>query len=75
MAREGLPQSLLQGGASYVQVAYRKNLSVTANGMEQSHRRLQKAVRQFVDEHIYPDAQERELDGKRPSQSVLDKMA
>ena len=48
---------------------------MTANGMEQSHRRLQKAVRQFVDEHIYPDAQERELDGKRPSQSVLDKMA
>ncbi|TFK87968.1 peroxisomal acyl-CoA-dehydrogenase [Polyporus arcularius HHB13444] len=42
---------------------------------KESHRRLQKAVREFVDEHIYPDAQERELDGKRPSQSVLDKMA
>ncbi|EJF64663.1 peroxisomal acyl-CoA-dehydrogenase [Dichomitus squalens LYAD-421 SS1] len=42
---------------------------------KESHRKLQKAVRQFVDEYIYPDAQERELDGKRPSQSVLDKMA
>ena len=48
---------------------------MTASGMGQSHRRLQKAVREFVDEYIYPDAQERELDGKRPSQSVLDKMA
>ena len=75
MAHGGLPQSLLQGGASYIEVAYRKNLSVTASGMGQSHRRLQKAVREFVDEYIYPDAQERELDGKRPSQSVLDKMA
>ena len=58
-----------------VQIVPRKNLSVTASGMGQSHRRLQKAVRQFVDQYIYPDAQERELDGKRPSQSVLDKMA
>ena len=41
----------------------------------QSHRKLHKAVREFVDNIIYPDAQERELDGKRPSQSVLDKMA
>ena len=58
-----------------VQISHCKNLSVTASGMGQSHRRLQKAVREFVDEYIYPDAQERELDGKRPSQSVLDKMA
>ena len=40
----------------------------------QSHRQLQKAVREFVDNIIFPDAQERELDGKRPSQDVLDKM-
>lgn len=40
-----------------------------------NHRRFQKAVRKFVDEYIYPDAQARELDGKRPSQSVIDKMA
>ena len=32
-------------------------------------------MRKFVDEVIYPDAQAREEDGKRPSQSVLDAMA
>jgi len=31
-------------------------------------------MRKFVDEIIYPDAQAREEDGKRPSQSVLDAM-
>ena len=41
----------------------------------QSHRRLQKAVREFVDNIIFPDAQLHEADGKRPSQSVLDQMA
>ncbi|TFK46119.1 acyl-CoA dehydrogenase NM domain-like protein [Heliocybe sulcata] len=42
---------------------------------KESHRRLQRAVRKFVDEVIWPDAQAREADGKRPSQSVFDKMA
>ena len=32
-------------------------------------------VRKFFDDVVYPDAQERELDEKRPSQEVLDKMA
>ncbi|KAM5538555.1 hypothetical protein V8D89_007888 [Ganoderma adspersum] len=41
---------------------------------KESHKKLHKAVRDFVDNIVYPDAQERELDGKRPSQSVLDKM-
>ncbi|KAF8532187.1 acyl-CoA dehydrogenase/oxidase [Gautieria morchelliformis] len=41
----------------------------------ESHRRLQKAWRKFVDEVIYPDAQAREEDGKRASQSVMDAMA
>ena len=58
----------------------------------QSHRRLQQAMRKFVQEHIYPDAQvkyfassrdvkcsyvvqAREEDGKRPSISVVQKMA
>ncbi|OBZ72417.1 Isovaleryl-CoA dehydrogenase, mitochondrial [Grifola frondosa] len=41
----------------------------------QNHRQFQRAVRKFIDEVVYPDAQERELDGKRPSQSVFDKMA
>ncbi|KAH7907014.1 acyl-CoA dehydrogenase/oxidase [Hygrophoropsis aurantiaca] len=40
-----------------------------------NHREFQKAMRKFVDENIYEDAQAREEDGKRPSQSVFDKMA
>ncbi|KAL0954473.1 hypothetical protein HGRIS_003443 [Hohenbuehelia grisea] len=40
-----------------------------------NHRTFQKACREFFDEYIYPDAQAREEDGKRPAQSVLDKMA
>ncbi|EIN04041.1 acyl-CoA dehydrogenase, partial [Punctularia strigosozonata HHB-11173 SS5] len=42
---------------------------------KESHRKLQQAMRKFVDEVIYPDAQAREEDGKRPSQEVFDKMA
>ncbi|KAI6008105.1 acyl-CoA dehydrogenase/oxidase [Pisolithus orientalis] len=40
-----------------------------------NHRQFQKAVRLFIDEVVYPDAQAREEDGKRPSQVVFDKMA
>lgn len=36
---------------------------------------MQKAVRKFVDDVIYPDAQAREEDGKRPSLDVIAKMA
>ncbi|TCD64283.1 hypothetical protein EIP91_004291 [Steccherinum ochraceum] len=39
------------------------------------HRTFQRAVRKFFDDHVYPDAQLREQDGKRPSQEVFDKMA
>ncbi|KZT73165.1 acyl-CoA dehydrogenase [Daedalea quercina L-15889] len=41
----------------------------------ENHRQLQRAIRKFMDEVVYPDAQARELDGKRPSQSVVDAMA
>ncbi|CAE6478787.1 unnamed protein product [Rhizoctonia solani] len=40
-----------------------------------NHREFQKAIRKFVDEHVIADGQAREEDGKRISQSVLDKMA
>ncbi|EEH47518.1 uncharacterized protein PADG_03602 [Paracoccidioides brasiliensis Pb18] len=40
-----------------------------------SHRRLQKALRKFVDTHVYPEAQEKELDGTYISQDLVDKMA
>ena len=43
--------------------------------MAQSHKKFQAAMRKFVDEIVYPDAQAREEDGKRPSQSVVDAMA
>ncbi|KAF7795985.1 hypothetical protein EIP86_007154 [Pleurotus ostreatoroseus] len=42
---------------------------------KESHRQLQKAVREFVDDVLYPDAQAREDDGKRPSLDVIAKMA
>ncbi|KAG9017988.1 hypothetical protein FRB90_012713 [Tulasnella sp. 427] len=42
---------------------------------KESHKALQKAIRKFTDEIIVPDAQAREEDGKRISQSVLDAMA
>ncbi|KAG5642429.1 hypothetical protein DXG03_002803 [Asterophora parasitica] len=41
----------------------------------ENHRQFQKEVRLFMDTVIYPDALAREADGKRPSQSVIDKMA
>ena len=40
-----------------------------------SHRKLRKAVREFVDKDIYPEAQEKELDGTYISQELVDKMA
>ncbi|GJE96570.1 acyl-CoA dehydrogenase NM domain-like protein [Phanerochaete sordida] len=42
---------------------------------KESHKKLQEAMRQFVDEVVYPDAQLHEEDGKRPSLEVIDKMA
>ncbi|KAF9485194.1 peroxisomal acyl-CoA-dehydrogenase [Pholiota conissans] len=41
----------------------------------EGHRNFQKAIRAFFDEVVYPDALDREADGKRPSQSVIDKMS
>lgn len=46
-----------------------------ADDFPQSHRKVQQAMRILVDEVVFEDAQERELDGKRVSQSVLDEMA
>jgi alkylation response protein AidB-like acyl-CoA dehydrogenase len=41
----------------------------------ESHRNLQRETRKFVDEHVYPEAQEKELDGTYISQELVDKMA
>lgn len=42
---------------------------------KESHRRLQKALRLFVDEHVYPVAQECEKTGKTIPQHLIDRMA
>jgi hypothetical protein len=41
----------------------------------ESHRKLQKLVRTFVDTHVYPEAQAKEEDGTYISQELVDKMA
>lgn len=41
----------------------------------ESHRRLQKAMRKFTDTYITPEAQEKELSGEWISQELIDKMA
>ena len=43
--------------------------------IKQSHKALQKWMRKFVDEIIIPDAIAREKDGKRCSDSVVQKMS
>ena len=43
--------------------------------IKQSHKALQKWMRKFVDEIIIPDAIARENDGKRCSDSVIQKMS
>lgn len=39
-----------------------------------SHRKLQKELRVFVDKYIYPEAQEKEADGTYVSQELIDRM-
>lgn len=41
----------------------------------ESHRRLQKAMREFTDKYITPEAQAREADGKFISQELIDRMS
>ena len=41
----------------------------------QSHRHFQTAIRTFVDNVVFPDAQARESDGKPPSRYIFDEMA
>lgn len=41
----------------------------------EGHRKLQKALREFVDRDVYPEAQEKERDGTYVSQELTDKMA
>lgn len=40
-----------------------------------SHRALQREIRKFIDEHVTPEAQEKEKSGEYISQELIDKMA
>ncbi|KAJ6010920.1 hypothetical protein N7451_002332 [Penicillium sp. IBT 35674x] len=42
---------------------------------KESHRRLQKAMREFTDKYVTPEAQEKERDGTYISQELIDRMA
>ncbi|KAL2118591.1 hypothetical protein VTJ04DRAFT_8251 [Mycothermus thermophilus] len=42
---------------------------------KESHRRLQKAMREFTDKYVTPEAMERERDGKYISQELLERMS
>lgn len=42
---------------------------------KESHRRLQKAVREFTDKYVTPEAQQKEIDGTYISQELIDRMA
>lgn len=42
---------------------------------DESHERLRRAVREFVDVHLTPEALEKEKDGSFISQDMIDKMA
>lgn len=42
---------------------------------KESHHKLQKACRTFIDEHVVPEAKESELSGKHISQELINKMA
>ncbi|KAJ5097936.1 hypothetical protein N7532_004937 [Penicillium argentinense] len=42
---------------------------------KESHRRLQRAIREFTDLHVTPEAQEKEKDGTFISQELINKMA
>ncbi|KAI0833233.1 acyl-CoA dehydrogenase NM domain-like protein [Trametes gibbosa] len=61
------------------QVPYAEPLGITPGYHSpyytDAHRRFQVAARKFVDEVLTPDAMAREEDGKRPSLSVIQKMA
>jgi alkylation response protein AidB-like acyl-CoA dehydrogenase len=42
---------------------------------KESHRKFQKEVRKFIDEHVAPEAQEKEKSGEYISQELIDRMA
>ena len=73
------PEVIDQGPGDLSQVPYGEPLWLTpafkSPYYKDSHHQLRKAVREFVDRDVYPEAQEKELDGTYISQELVDKMA
>lgn len=73
------PEVIEQKAGELSQVPYAEPLwlqpQFTSPYFNDSHRALQKAVRKFVDEHVTPEAQEKEKDGTFISQELINKMA
>jgi hypothetical protein len=59
----------------YTDVRWRITPHLFIEFLSKCHRRFQAAVRKFVDDVIFPDAQAREEDGNPPSRHIFDEMA
>jgi alkylation response protein AidB-like acyl-CoA dehydrogenase len=72
------PEVIVQGPGDLSTVPYGEPLwlrpEFKSPYYNESHRTLQKAFRKFVDEHITPEAQEKEADGTYVSQELIQKM-
>jgi alkylation response protein AidB-like acyl-CoA dehydrogenase len=73
------PEVIEQGPGDLSQVPYAEPLWLTPQFKNAYYKpanfKLQKAMRTFVDTHIKPEAQEKELSGEYISQELIDKMA
>jgi alkylation response protein AidB-like acyl-CoA dehydrogenase len=73
------PEVIEQAPGDLSQVPYAEPLWLTPQFKspyyKAAHHKLQRAMRKFVDEHIKPEAQEKELSGEYISQELIDKMA
>jgi alkylation response protein AidB-like acyl-CoA dehydrogenase/predicted heme/steroid binding protein len=73
------PEVIEQNAGDLSQVPYAEPLWLSKEFKtpyyNDSHRRLQKAMRKFVDEQMRPEAQEKEKSGEYISQELIDKMA
>jgi len=73
------PQVIVPAPGDLIPVPYAEPLWLTPNYFSpfynDSHRALQKAVREFTDTYLYPEAQATEKSGEYISQELIDRMA
>lgn len=76
---DGEPQILPQKPGNLSHVPYAEPAWLTPQFSSpyynESHRRLQRAMRQFTDTYIWPEAQEKEVSGERISEELIQRMA